>query len=221
MNTSNQFFLRKITDYWGYGAIERWASTLDAMDSEMLSASETELGAAVMEHTRVLADELLQLAAIAMMDDLYKNANMIDVWNDSVTVYLRATAGIFSQLLAQRGFILHYVVDNSFEDMQRPLQLFPIWYSACGIEYVCPQLLTAQDGYPPSESRRRCTATLRASGGSFHYIMLDTDSAEDSFTAPLEQREGDKVITILRTEAPIPGSNVQAYVSGRIIDGSG
>jgi hypothetical protein len=155
-----------------------------------------------------------------MSDDLYKTANTIGYWSDSVGTYLRATAGVFMQLLAQRGFSVHYVVDNSFESMERPLQLFPTWYEACGIKFECPQLITEQDGSTASEARHRCTAALRTSGGNFHYVILDTDCEDDSFTAPLEQLNQDKVITVIREEAPTPGSNIMVYLSGRLLDGT-
>lgn len=214
----NPSFLPKITDYFDYGAIDHWASLLHKMSSEALSNCVGDLGDAVTEHTRVLSDELLQRVAFVIADDLYKTANTINLWSDSVETYLRATAGVFFDLLDQRGFRLHYVIDNSFEDMERPLRFFPTWYSACGIAYECPQLLTAQDGTSPSEARRRCTAALHASGGNFHYAILDTDSEDDSFTAPREQLKQDKVITVIRIEAPIPGSKTIVYFSGREFD---
>lgn len=220
MNTSNPYFLPKITDYWDYDAIDHWASMLGEMDDETLSDSLDMLSAAVTEHTRVLSDELLQRVSIVIADDLYKTANTIGFWSESIEAYLRATAGVFFRLLNERGFILHYVVDNSFEDMGRPLQLFPSWYSACGIQYECPQFLTAQDGCSPTEARRRCTTALQASGGNFHYVILDTDCEDDSFTAPLEQLKQDKVITVIREEAPVPGSRITIYNSGRLFDGT-
>ena len=219
METSDQFFLPKISDYWdsNKAAIENWGAVLQVMDHEQLKNSITRLVDAITEHTRVLDDALIQRVAFVMADDLYRTASRIKVWNDGVGTYLRSTAGIFLQLLAMRGFSLHYVVDNTFPDTQRPFDLFPSWFSACGMAYECPQLRTFRDRVSSSEARRLCNAALQNLDGRFHYVILDTDSAADSFAAPLSQMKHDKIITVIRTEAPLTGSNITVSLSGHFV----
>lgn len=211
MITPNPFFLPKITDYWDYGAIERWAAILDHLDTKALDDSQKHLRQAVIEHTKVLSDRDLQLAAVAMSDDLYKSANTIDIWYDAVGSYLRSTAKVFYLALSLRGYVVHYAIDNTFEEMSRPLKLFPDWYSACGVSYYCPQrLLMESRGMSPAGARQECARALRDSSGLFHYVLLDIDSEDDSFLVPLEQQGQNNVITILRNDAPLPGSQVSA-----------
>ena len=61
-------------------------------------------------------------------------------------------------------------------------------------------------------------AELQASAGNFHYVILDTDCNDDSFTAPMEQLEQENVITVIREEAPLPGSNIIVSLSGNFLD---
>src|SRR5207248_10525888 len=111
----------------------------------------------------------------------------------------------------------HYVIDNSFQEMQRPIQLFPLWFQACGIEYQCSQLVESL-GLEPTESQGVVSEVLR---GFFadgrHYVVLDTDSIESSFDAPLEQLDTKGVLTIIRTEGPGPGSEASLYLAGQPI----
>ncbi len=107
--------------------------------------------AAVTEHVRVLPDRWLHWAAFIAAEDLYRTANAITAWTSSVADYLACSAGTFFRILSQRGCHLHYVIDNSCQEMQRPLELFPLWFLACGIHYECPQLFKSSCT-PPCDS---------------------------------------------------------------------
>jgi hypothetical protein len=48
-----------------------------------------------------------------MIDDLYKSYFCQFRWSPGVHDYIAATAGAVMQELAQRGFVLHYVIDNT------------------------------------------------------------------------------------------------------------
>lgn len=211
----------KISDYWDASkkAIPRFAAYLAAQSPTTAEQAKSAIRAAVTEHVRVLTDDWLPRVAFVVAEDLYRTANAITVWDDSVADYLACSAGTFFSLLSQRGYRLHYVIDNSFQEMQRPIQLFPSWFQACGIEYQCPQVLESEFGLEPKESQGVVSDVLR---GFFaqgrHYVVLDTDSIESSFDAPLEQRNAEGVVTVIRTEAPGPGSKALVYLGGKQIN---
>jgi hypothetical protein len=77
--------LPKITDYWDTNrdAIPRFAAELSAPSP--MAANETTVATrtAVTEHVRVLPDEELLRAAVAIADDLYRAAR-----NDRIVEYL-------------------------------------------------------------------------------------------------------------------------------------
>ena len=89
----------------------------------------------------VLDDELFLSAAAAAADDLYKAACAIDRWDEGIGDYLAASSETLWRLFSERGFTLQYLVDNVFDVLERPLELFPVWYQAAGLAYVSPQAL--------------------------------------------------------------------------------
>jgi hypothetical protein len=214
------FMLPKISDYWDTAkdAIPGFAAELAAQSPAAAKETTSAIRAAITEHVRVLSDQWLPLVAFVVAEELYRAASTITVWNSSVADYLDCSAATFFGLLSQRGYRLHYVIDNSFQEMQRPTQLFPSWFQACGIQYQCPQLLESEFGLEPTESQGVVSDVLR---GFFadgrHYVLLDADSIESSFDAPLEQRDTKGVLTVIRTEAPGPGSKASAYLAGQPI----
>ena len=209
--------LPKISDFWDStkDAIPRFAAKLEALPPEFAEEMTNMIPAAVTEHVRVLLDQWLHWAAFIVAEDLYRTANAITAWTSSVADYLACSAGTFFRILSQRGCHLHYVIDNSCQEMQRPLELFPLWFLACGIHYECPQLLESS-GTPPCDSRGLATQHLRqAFAAGRHYLFLDTDSTDSSFEAPIEQLGTQGVLTIVRNEAPVPGSGARIYLSGK------
>jgi hypothetical protein len=212
--------LPKISDYWDStkNAIPRFAAELEALSPTAAKQTTATIRAAVTEHVRVLSDQWLPRVAFVVAEDLYRTANTIAAWNTSVADYLACSAATFFDLLSQRGYCLHYIIDNSFQQMQRPIELFPLFFPACGIEYQCPQHLESTFGLAPGESQGVSSQVLR---GLFaqgkHYLLLDTDSIESSFAAPLEQRKTKGVITVIRNEAPGAGSKASLYLAGQPI----
>lgn len=209
--------LPKTTDYWDTAkeAVLLFASQLRESSPEDARLLASEISAGVTEHVRVLTDLWLPRAAFVVAEDLYRTANTVSVWNSSVADYLACSAAVFFAALARRGLQLHYVIDNSFADMQRPIQLFPLWFRACGLHYECPQLHQSS-GASAQQSRAASTKQLRAASASGrHYLFLDTDSDDSSFEAPLEQLNTKGVLTIIRNEAPGPGSKALVYLSGK------
>ncbi len=225
----------RLTDYWDQqvGAIDAGARRLSALDGAERHSALDDIGASVVRHVEAMADEVLAQACIPVIDDLYKAACAIDRWDVSLDEYLTASAGTFADLLQQRGLEIQYLVDNAWEDMARPIELFPAWYGACGFVYVCPQILALElsraDGVAaetdPATTEAACMAEARVLATELvsrchadvkHFIHLDTGWIEGSFDAALTKRGDAHVLTLLRNTAPSAGSTVAVwYPDGR------
>jgi hypothetical protein len=119
-------------------------------------------------------------------------------------------------------------VDNSFDNMERPLLLFPEWFASAGLVYVSPQvvaalLIQATEGPDVSVSERmphfieeardvaeslieRCGAESRS------FCLLDLDAQKRTFEAALQGRDTRGVLTVSRNEASEPGTKVAAWL---------
>jgi hypothetical protein len=214
--------LPKITDYFDGDRVSEAAADLGRLDALARARTLRELEAAVAEHVRVLPDELLASAMVAVADDLYRSANVVDKWDADVEDYLRSTAGTFWRAVGERGLMLRYLVDNSFESLERPAELFPIWFQACGIVYVCPQAVAAElrahDGADEvglaeyaDEARHVVERVIaRCQGERRHLLLLDLDGDEGAFEPLLADRDLD-VVSVFRVEAPEAGTKVQVW----------
>jgi hypothetical protein len=219
-----------VTDYWDQqrGAIDDAGKRLEKLSADRRRDALEEIAAAVTEHVRALPDELILAVAVAVADDLYKAASSTDRWDDSLRTYLEASAGVFFSRLANRGLLVQYAVDNAWDDLTRPAELFPAWYAAAGLIFICPQVVAfelivgAGDAAPVVdktvaeahlEEARIVSAsivtTCQAEGR--HLVYLETDSAPGSFDSVLSKRGAKNAVTIFRTEAPAPGSAVQIW----------
>jgi hypothetical protein len=164
-----------------------------------------------------------------MLDDLYKAACAVTRWDDGLATYLVASAGTFMDLVADRGFRCQYLVDNAWEDLARPLELFPHWYRAAGLVYACPQGIArelmkhddpaASDAELPTrmaryidEARDVVTQLVeRCAGEGRHFVQLDADSIDSSFARGFEDAGADRVLTVFRNQAPEPGSKIDLW----------
>ena len=148
-----------IYDYWDSrtGAIAIFSQALrDPIEKKQKERIAKSISAAVEERVGALSDKELVLTAVTMVDDLYKAGDSAEIWDEAAEQYLRASVGTFATALAKRGYLIHYLVDNSFEKsdlgMQRPLDFYPLWFGAAGFIYICPQkvalLLMEGEGEP-------------------------------------------------------------------------
>ena len=72
--------------------------------------------------TNELTDEILRQVSVAVIEDLYKSGNVLTQWDSSTQQYVQAMWGTFFTVLAERGYLMHYVVENTFpEHLDRPL----------------------------------------------------------------------------------------------------
>lgn len=220
----------KLTDYWDtrVGAIEAAGRHLERCNKSQRAATLREIEGAVTEHVRVMSDAWVVHAAVSFADDLYKAASSIQWWNDDLDAYLAASAGIFSRLLSERGFQVQYLVDNAWEDPTRLLELLPEWYTAAGIVFCCPQVISCQlaqhDGVDSkreiAELARRYEAEARHVADQIvttsqqdcrHLIHLDANAVESSFDKAMERCGASGVLTIYRDAEPVPGSTVRVW----------
>ena len=152
--------------------------------------------------------------------------------NAAAKAYLKASGGTFSQQLERRGFVIHYVIDNTFErtplGMRGPLTVFPQWFPLAGFEYVCPQLAAFALMNEEGADTPRWTdqlehyieggrATAFESVRTFRrarrpYVYLDTEAPDGSFAVPVQQFGQPGVIGLFRQEAPTKGSRCQVVL---------
>ena len=216
--------LPKISDYLdtAQDAIPRFAAELSGLPPTAAKEMADAVRAEVTEHVRVCPDKELLLAAFVVAEELYRAAATIEFWDASVADYLQCSAATFFGLLSQRGYQLHYVVDNLYEDPQRPTEFFPQWFHACGLAYICPLFaafglmnadgvaetdLAASVAYYLAEARNVASVALLLSRKrGRHYVYLETDLEEGCLDLALEGRGTPGVLSVFRNEAPVPGS---------------
>jgi hypothetical protein len=223
---SNNWILPSIYDYCDQrvSAIENISRTLPQDSSPECERSLTAIRAGVTAHVAPLTDEELCLVAWTVADDFYKAANAFVFCDKRMTDYLEATAGIFFYLLRQRGYAVHYLVDNVFGEtlgeLERPLKTFPDWCRLIGFRYICPQQLAVHVmkafGADPAQLRkftvlgRRIAERIVKECDQNHdsYLLLDTDPDEaDWAVSHFVPAPG--IISIHRAETAKPGTGTR------------
>lgn len=223
------WMLPKITDYWDQRvqAIDHLSRVLKAIPSPDSDAQTTLLQAAIIRHADFLTDKQLTMAAVAMVDDLYKAVHqMTYLWDNALERYLTTSAGTFFEAVSSRGYQINYLIDNSFDDLSRPTRWYPQWFSSAQIAYICPEHYASEamkrDGvleteWPGSMSKYiqdgRATAVRaidQARRENRHFVFLTTNSNEECKENALGKPEhrAPGTILICRSEAPIAGSGI-------------
>lgn len=220
--------LGKIVDYWDQRvqAIDTLSRQLATAPDEQREAQLKQIQAAILSRAAELSDEDLILASFVMMDDLYKAVSVLSARDDALADYLRTSVGSFLSVLHARGYAIHYVVDNTFEQstagMNGPLEWYPKWFRTAGLKYICPQAIAPDimkhDGYTAEQYFQQLpryirearlvanTVVARCHDEKDSYLFLDTDSAPESFAAPNSAMDAPGVIHIFRNQAPVQGS---------------
>jgi len=221
-----------LVSYWDQrtDATARFRERLLSLRSEDRIAALEVVRKTVNDAAQSCPDKNLRKLVFVVGDDLYKSANVDGIWDEALSLYLKASAGEFFGVVQARGYRMHYIVDNAFSDLTRPLN-FDAWFRPCGIVYICPQFLASkmmerdkveparfhenlpryidEGRYMADEAVKRCVDEQR------HFLFLDADSKEGSFTAAQAASEHAGVITVLRNEAPLPGSKVDVRFSDK------
>lgn len=221
--------LQNVLDFWDQrkDAVYSHSLRLRSLNTAERSEALSSIASFVQSSCEGLSDINLARLAFVMADDLYKAANRDTIMMDETLLqFLEASASTFLRILSERGFMLHYLVDNAFREtlhgMQRPLSVYPRWYQSSGVIYICPQhlalLMMKEKGYdedPYFQLLPDFIGSARSIAGRFarkcheercHYLFLDTQSRPDSFDVPLSDDETPGSITIIRNDAPVEGS---------------
>jgi hypothetical protein len=134
-------FLPKITDYWDQRSchLQRLCEIVKSWNGEQAREFFLSIEQAVTEHAEVLTNRQIALAAVSMVEDVYKAISVGSDCSEVVMQYLDASAGALSRKLRERGYQLHYLVDNTFQEYGGPVQMFGRYFRAAGLQYVCPQ----------------------------------------------------------------------------------
>lgn len=137
-------------------AIIAGADALEALTEVDRERSLARLRDRVWHLTRPLDDGWLVATAFFMVDDLYKSYFHEFRWTSGVQDYIEATAGVFMEVLAERGFVLHFVVDSTQPNsaLDELLTFLPGPFAAAGFLVTGPQLMALrlmeqQDGRTP------------------------------------------------------------------------
>jgi len=227
----------KIYKYWDWktDAILVNSEEIGKYDNDTAADVYASIQFAVESHVKNMSEKDLAMQAFVMVEDLYKSVNRPAVrLDESVIEYLQASAGTFCYLLSKRGFSIHYLIDNVFEQTERgmtyPLKAYGPWFNAVGIVYICPQEIAyeaisdRQEDYfemlPIYIGEARSIANeiaARCHKEKRHYVFLDTDYIPESFGEPLKAKDSPYTLTIFRNEAPIEGSQC----SIRCVDNNG
>jgi hypothetical protein len=223
----------KISDYWDdqVQAIDRFSRMLEHVAGPEQQQQLELVEKAVTLHVQQLPDEQLVKAAVVVSDDLYKAMTKTAYWDAALQNYLVASAWTFFDALRRRGYCVHYVVNNSYDDLTGPVRVFPLWYSQIGISYICPQHIAykgllqgreddfakpldgdvsrsiakniAQACRTVDELIARCNQERR------HFAFLSTDGDIAKFGTAIGAGGKPGIILVHRHEAPLPGTHCQ------------
>ena len=227
MSDINPWMLPKITDYLDSqtDAVQRFADKVDT--SPHPERDLREIREAVSEQTRVLPPKWLLTTSYIFADDLYKAGNRLPMWAEQHRQYIDASAGTFFQRFQEKGYVLRYGINNSFEQtdfgMQRPLYLLPALFAAAGLVYVCPETLSLDlmknDGIPSSEflkTFRRYEAESRhvaqlllkqCNAMRKSYVLLELGDREE-LLSEISADSQTNVVKLFRNEPPVAGTRV-------------
>lgn len=222
------FFLKKITDYWDYGAVERISREIVYLRDNSRTDALTAINSAIEKHAHVLSKDQLTLAAYVMADGLYKAINETIIFDEAMAEYLEASAGKFCAILRENGIRIHYLIENVFHHQEDPFwkdlpfRIFQRWFRCAGFVYVCPQKIVTDlmeydkvdskyyfDKLPYyiEEARGIANDVLsKCHANGDHYVLLDIDHGVVDFGVSMAYAEAPGVITIHRWEPPIKGS---------------
>ncbi len=224
------WFFSRITDYWDNrdkNSIFEHSQVFRKYSVEEKSEIITLINKSITKHFSVLSNEQLMNVAWIIADDMYKSVNEFTTFDESISEYLYATAGTFFDLFKDKGYSLHYLTNNTFSDLLRPLHIFRKCFMAANLQYICPQevalYLMKQDGIGETEYYHYIDRYIKEAeeladqiidrcnenGDSYFYLYIDGDN--EKFLSSLETIGKAGIITAIRTEAPKKGTACELY----------
>lgn len=228
----DNWLLPKITDYWDWtrDSLEKYAVEIMMASPEVRAASLSAIREAITKHVSVLPEQTLPDVLCVVADDLFKAGNRASIAGGAFDIYLEASAGTLFALAKQRNSILHYLVDNIYEQtefgMRRPLELYGNWFRSAGLVYICPQAIAISlmdhDKQEPSQYFRLLPKYIdegidvawqvvdKCHKEARHYAFLNADNSDKpfSFESCMKFAGSPGIVTALRTEAPVAGSRI-------------
>ena len=173
-----------------------------------------------------MSDEWVIVTTYVMAEDLFKSYFNQFAWGPSVHAYIAATAGEVLKELTRRGFVLHYVVDNTLghADLVEVLTYMPQLFEAAGLAVTGPQLMAGElmehDNLPKDieripEYRDRGHAAADELVSTWHrerkssvYLNMDFDDDTPalSMDVALSQCDKPRTFVVFRNQLPAPGT---------------
>ena len=224
----SNWHLQSICDYWDYNkkAIDRLSRELERTPKEQQQSVQDDISQIMQAWVATAEIEPLQRAAVIAAEDLYKAASHMSHWDWALENYLLASAGAFFMALRQRGYSVHYVVDNTYADLTGPIQAFPVWYRVTGLQYICPQEIAYRlsdlhaeidPGMPldpmrlvqvPTHMAKACEIANKLMNQCYErhlsFIFLTADSEAAGVSAAMNTRHLPGVIHLFRNQVPEP-----------------
>jgi hypothetical protein len=228
----DNWLLPKITDYWDWtrDSLEKFSLEITMASPEVRVSSLSAIRDAITEHVRVLPERNLLDVLFIVAENLFKADNRTPLGGSAFEIYLEASAGTLYALAKQRNCILHYLVDNIYEQtefgMRRPLKLYEGWFRSAGLVYICPQAIAISlmdhDKQDASQYFRLLPKYIgegidvayqvveKCHTEGRHYVFLNADSSDKpfSFECCLKTAKSPGIVTAFRNEAPVVGSKI-------------
>ncbi len=207
-------------------AIVSGANKLESLSEADFVRSLTLLRGRVHSFAQAMSDEWLIVTAYVMVEDLFKSCFNQFRWSPGVPAYVAATAGEVVKELTQRGFVLHYVIDNTVgnANLAEVLDYMPQLFETARLAMTGPQLmagvLMARDGLPQEisripEYRDRGHAAADELVSRWHrerkssvYLNMDFDDDTPalSMDVALSQCDKPRTVVVFRNQLPAPGT---------------
>ncbi|MGV0715898.1 hypothetical protein ABQE93_10875 [Mycolicibacterium sp. XJ662] len=198
-----------LTLVWDYAsrAIVAGADQLETLSDDDRTRSLTALSARVRTLADGLDDGWLVATAFIMVEDLYKSYFHQFRWTPGVKDYIAATAGVFMQVLAQRGFVLHYVIDNTQSEalIGQTLAYVPALFQVAGFLVTGPQLM-ALELMHKADHRPRDIAAIPRYRTEGHHVA-------DRLIARCHKQRLSSVYLNLDLDDDAPGLSLQVALS--------
>lgn len=217
-------------DYWDYNkkAILRTTQRLHKLEETDRKTACEEIRNKVRDYTDQLTDEQFLQMMVTMVDDLYKSVNDEVLLATALFEYLDAFGRTLTQVLRERGYVIQYIVENQFFDidilLRGPFDVFASFFQAAGFVYICPQqvipFLMQHDNIPATEYEKSVDKYINEARhisdklvtecheNNLHYIFLEVDFQEGSLDVAMEKSGSPGVLNIFRNEAPVAGSQI-------------
>jgi hypothetical protein len=219
-----------LVKYWDQlkKAIFNNTKQLDKLSESKQKKAYDQIREAVNSQVQAYTDEQLLMAAVSLVDDLYKFLNDEVFVATTLFEYLEAFGRTFTDALRERGYVINYIVDNQFTRndvlFQGAFDLFKKVFNAAGLVYICPQLIGMQlmqadginDDFLTSMPRYINEArylsdklVTECHEEGLHYVFLETNFEDGVLDAAVKDMNKPGVLGIFRNEAPIAGSKIQ------------